>query len=68
MTFLYQQLKSEWSSLMNEENKEIEDVALELVMKVRRLHFHEVTSKSARTKKIKEILEHNSKRLNKNAT
>jgi hypothetical protein len=48
---------------MEEIEDKIEQVAVELVTKIRRLHFQEGTSNTARTKQIKEIIEHNSKKI-----
>lgn len=53
---------------MDEENTKVEEVAMELVMKIRRIHFQEGTSKTARTRQIKEVIERHSKKLNTNAS
>lgn len=53
---------------MNADDKIIEQVALEVVLQVRRLHFQEGTSQAARTKKIKEIIEKNSRKMNSDAS
>jgi hypothetical protein len=66
--FSYQQLLTQWSSLMEEIEDKIEEVAVELVSKIRRLHFQEGTSSTARTRQIKEIIEFNSKKINLDAS
>lgn len=48
---------------MAEIDDKIEKVAVELVSKIRRLHFQEGTSNTARTRQIKEIVEFNSKKI-----
>ena len=53
---------------MEEKDNEIELVAIELVAKLRRLHFQEGTSKTARTKQIKEVVEHNARKIDFNAS
>ena len=65
---LYQQFAISWSSLMDEVNTKVEEVAMELVMKIRRVHFQEGTSKTARTRQIKEVIERHSKKLNTDAS
>ena len=46
----------------------IEKVAVELVSKIRRLHFQEGTSSTARTRQIKEIIEFNSRKIDLDAS
>lgn len=63
-----QQLLTQWSRLMDEIEDKIEKVAVELVSKIRRLHFQEGTSSTARTRQIKEIIEFNSKKIDLDAS
>ena len=58
----------EWSSLMKDIEDKIEKVALEIVSKVRRLHFQEGTSKTARSRQIKEVIESNARKINSRTT
>ena len=53
---------------MNESEDKIEKVAVELVSKIRRLHFQEGTSSTARTRQIKEIIEFNSRKIDLDAS
>lgn len=47
---------------------EVEEVALEIVNEVRKLHFKEGTSTSMQTRKLKDIIEKNSKSVIKSAS
>ena len=53
---------------MDEIEDKNEKVAVELVSKIRRLHFQEGTSSTARTRQIKEIIEFNSKKIDLDAS
>jgi len=53
---------------MSDKQNEIENIAIDLVDKIRRLHFQEGTAKSERTKRIKEIIEANSNKVFKDVT
>ena len=53
---------------MTEIDDKIEQVAVELVSKIRRLHFQEGTSNTVRTRQIKEIIELNSKKIDLDAS
>lgn len=53
---------------MKDIEDKIEKVALEIVSKVRRLHFQEGTSKTARSRQIKEVIESNARKINVDAT
>jgi len=57
---------------MNNDNTKDDDIvsrtAIEIVTQVRRLHFQEGNSQVARTKRLKEIVEKNSKEIFLNAS
>ena len=53
---------------MGEVDDDIEKVAIELVEKLRRLHFQHGSAKTERTRRIKDVIETNSVKIYKDAT
>ena len=54
--------------MTDSETEFIAEIAYEVVMQVRKLHFREGPSPTMRTKKLKEIIENNSKNLSSHAS
>lgn len=54
--------------ITEEKNEAFEEMALELVSRVRKLHFQDGSAASARTKQLKEIIEKQVKKIHRNAS